>query len=60
MAYSTSGKLDWRGCEDSTPPSSTRHDLRDVPDNKSSGSGNSWHGDNDGKPSSKPTQPNKG
>ncbi len=59
MATGYGGKIDWKGCPDSTPPSSTKHDLRDVPDNKGSGSGNSWHGDDDGTPASRPTQPNK-
>lgn len=56
----SSGKLDWRGCEDGTPPSSTKNtNLRDVSDNKSAGTGDSWKGMEDGTPSSKPTAPNK-
>lgn len=53
----TSGKLDWHGCEDGTPPARPT-DPDKAPEN-SRASGDSWKGLDDGTPSAKPTAPDK-
>lgn len=49
MAYGKGGKLDWKGCQDSTPSSSTERNPADQPDRKSGGSMD-WRGMGDGTP----------
>jgi hypothetical protein len=56
MAYG--GKIDWRGCDDGTPSSSTKHDLRDAPEPPRP-KGGDWRGMDDGTPASRPTAPDK-
>lgn len=56
-AMATSGKLDWRGCPDGTPPA--RPTDPDKAPERSHASGDSWKGLDDGTPSAKPTAPDK-
>lgn len=59
MATYGNGKLDWRGCEDSTPASSAKDNSKGSDSSKSK-SGMDWRGDRDSTPSSSPSSNKRG